>query len=127
MTGRGRRATAVPVLLVLGAASWAVLMRASFRTLYVEPTDEAVPRAAAARPGGLVAAAALVLLVLSAAGVAGRRWVAVLALPGVLAGGWLPFAPDAHGAAFLYGLAGSLVAVVVAAAKMTAAASRRRA
>ena len=39
----------------------------------------------------------------------------VLALPGAVAGGWLILAPDAHGAAFLYGVAATLLAMVVAA------------
>ena len=115
------------LLLAFAAGSWAVLMRASFRTLYVEPTDEAISRAAAARPLGIVAATLLVVFVLAAAAVAGRRWLMVLALPGAVAGGWLILAPDAHGAAFLYGVAATLLAVVVAAVKVTASVGRRSA
>jgi hypothetical protein len=111
--GVSRQQAALGALLVLAAGSWVALMTASSRTLYVEPTDEAVSRASAARPSGLVAAALLLLLVLAASVLAGRRWMAVLALPGVLAGGWLLLAPGAHGAAFLSGLAGSLAAAAV--------------
>lgn len=126
--GSGRLRTALLALLLgLAAAAWAVMMQASFRTLYVEPTDEAVSRAALARPGGIVAAALVVVLVLSAAALVRRSWVAVLALPGVLAGGWLVLAPDAHGAAFLYGLGGSVIAMVVAAVRATAAFGSQRA
>lgn len=125
--GTGRLRTALPALLLGSAAvSWAAMMRASFRTLYVEPTDEAVSRAAMARSAGIVAAVLVVVLVLTAAALVRRPWVAVLALPGALAGGWLVLVPHAHGAAFLYGLGGSLIAVVVTAARVSATLGRRR-
>ena len=123
---RRRRASASAILLLGAALSWAEMMRASFRTLYVEPTDEAVARAAAARPAGVLAAVLLVAFVLSAAAVVRRPWVMVLALPGALAGGWLLLVPDAHGAAFLYGLGASLVGVIIAAVKVSAGGGRRR-
>ena len=111
----GWRRAAVALLLVLAAAAWVVLLRDASRNLYVEPTDAAVARASGARPAGIVASVALIVLVAAAAALSGRRWVAVMALPGVLAGGWLLLAPSSHGAALMYALAGSLVAVAVAA------------
>jgi hypothetical protein len=114
------------VLLGLAVVSWAELMRASFRTLYVEPTDEAVARAAAARPAGLVAALILVVLVLAAAGLARRRWLGLLAVPGVLAGVAL-LDPQTHGAAYLLGLVGSLAAVAVVSWRASTALAARRA
>lgn len=100
-------------------------MHASFRNLYVEPTDEAISRAATARPSGIVAAVLLVVFVLSAAAVVRRPWLVVLALPGAFAGGWLVLAPTSHGAAFLYGVGGSLVALVVVAMKGVSSMTRR--
>ncbi len=121
---RGRR-TVFAVLLTGAAFGWAVMMRAAFLTLYIEPTDAAVAQAVAVRPTGAIAAVGFVAVTAVAAMIAGRWWIVVLALPGVLAGGWLLFAPSSHGAAFLYGVAGSAIAIVVVAVVAVRAAVRR--
>ncbi len=108
----GRRLALVCVLLGLVVA-WVLLMQAAYRNSYIEPTDLAVTRAAAARPAGVLAALVLVGLAAAAAAVSGRRWLAVLGLPGVLAGGWFLLAPSSHGAALMYALIGSVLALVV--------------
>lgn len=98
-------------------------MRAAYAGLYIEPTDAAMGRVAAARLPGIAASAALVAITGGLAALSGRPWLAVLGLPGVLAGGWLVLSPSSHGAAFLYGLGASVVALPVAA---VAGHSRRR-
>lgn len=88
---RGTRAV-VTLLLVLIVPVWVLLSQAASKNFYFE-----------------LAGAASVL--------SGRRWLIVLGLPGVLAGGWFLFAPSSHhGAALLYFLGGSVVAAVVTAA-----------
>ncbi len=119
-SGRPPRGLLV-ALLVLAVAAWAVLMRFAFATLYVEPTDAAIARAAAARPGGIVGAISLLALAAALAAVSRRRVLGVVGLPGLVAGGWLLLAPSSHGAAFVYGLVGSVIALVV----MAVDASRR--
>jgi len=87
---RGTRAV-VTLVLVLIVPVWVLLSQAASKNFYFE-----------------LAGAASVL--------SGRRWLIVLGLPGVLAGGWFLFAPSSHGAALLYFLVGSVVAAVVTAA-----------
>lgn len=109
------RRRAVATFLLLGlAASWFVLMGATFRNLYVEPTDVAITQAAAARPAGMLAAAVQVSLALAVVWAVRDRWLAVLGLPGLLAGGWLLLAPTSHGEAWSYALLSTVPAIAVA-------------
>ena len=118
------RRRVVVAFLVLGlAASWFVLMGTTFRNIYVEPTDEAVAQAAAARPAGVLAAAVQVSLAAVVAWAARDRWLAVLGLPGLLAGGWLLLVPPSHGEAWSYALLSSVPALAV----VVIALARRRA
>ncbi len=121
----GRRGALVCALLGL-AAVWVLLIQAAFRNVYIEPTDQAVTQAAAARPAGILAAVALVALAAAAAAISKQRWLAVLGLPGVLAGGWLLLAPSSHGAALTYDLIGSLLALIIVGIAVAREAARRR-
>ena len=108
------RCRALLAFLVLGlVASWFVLMGTTFRNIYVEPTDVAMAQAAAARPAGVLAAAVQVSFAVAVAWAARDRWLAVLGLPGLLAGGWLLLAPSSHGEAWSYALLSSVPALAV--------------
>ena len=62
----------------------------------------------------------------SAAAISKQRWLAVLGLPGVLAGGWLLLAPSSHGAALTYDLIGSLLALIIVGIAVAREAARQR-
>ena len=120
----GTRRRVVTALLLVGlAASWFVLMGTTFRNVYVEPTDVAIARAAAARPAGMLAAAAQMSFAVAAAWAARDRWLVVLGLPGLLAGGWLLLAPSSHGQAWTFAFLSSVPALAV----VSFAVARRRA
>lgn len=105
----------VVTFLLLGlVASWFVLMATTSRNVYVEPTDLAMRQAAAARPAGMLAATVQVSLAVAVAWATQDRWIVVLGLPGLLAGGWLLLVPSSHGAAWTFALLSSLPALAVA-------------
>ena len=108
------RRWAVVALLLLGlAASWFALMGTTYRNIYVEPTDVAMAQAAAARPAGVISAVVQVFLAVGVAWAARLPWLALLGLPGLLAGGWLLLAPSSHGEAWSYALFSSVPALAV--------------
>lgn len=109
-----RRRIVVAFLLLGLVASWFVLMGTTFRNVYVEPTDVAMTQAAAARPAGMLAAAVQLSLSVAVAWAARDRWLVVLGLPGLLAGGWLLLVPSSHGAAWTFALLSSVPALAVA-------------
>ena len=110
------RRRAVVAFLSLGlVASWFMLVKTTFRNVYVEPTDVAMAQAAAARPAGMLAAAVQMSLAVAVAWAARDRWLVVLGLPGLLAGGWLLVVPSSHGAAWTFALLSSVPALAVAA------------
>jgi hypothetical protein len=107
-----RRATTACLVLGL-TASWFALMGTTFGNIYVEPTDVAIAAAAAARPAGLLAATVEVVLAVAVAWSSRNRWLVVLGLPGLLAGGWLLLDPSSHGQAWTYALLSSVPALAV--------------
>ncbi|MEP6649354.1 MAG: hypothetical protein ABJA74_05505 [Lapillicoccus sp.] len=115
-------------LLAIGiAVAWTVMMDAAQQSLYVEPTDVAVGRAQSARSWGLAAAVALLILAITTSAAAGRAIILVLGLPAALCAAWWWLAPDsAHSAVLLYGVGGSLVALLVLAASVARSTSRDR-
>lgn len=121
MTVARRRAVVALVSLGL-VASWFALVGTTFRGVYVEPTDVAMAKAAAARPAGILASAVQMFLAVAVAWAASDRWLVVLGLPGLLAGGSLLAVPSSHGAAWTLALLGSVPAVAVAAFRL----ARRR-
>lgn len=109
-----RRRIVVALLLLGLVASWFVLMGTTFRNVYVERTDVAMTQAAAARPAGMLAAALQMSVAVAVAWAARDRWLVVLGLPGLLAGGWLLLVPSSHGAAWTFALLSSVPALAVA-------------
>lgn len=104
----------VVAFLLLGlVASWFVLVGTTFRNVYVEPTDVAMARAAAARPAGMLAAAVQLSFAAALAWAARDRWLVVLGLPGLMAGGSLLLVPSSHGAAWTLALLSSVPALAV--------------
>ena len=108
-----RRRVVVALLLLGLVASWFVLMGTTSRNVYVEPTDVAMTQAAAARPAGMLAAGVQMSLAVAVAWAARDRWLVVLGLPGLLAGGWLLLAPSSHGAAWTFAMLSSVPALAV--------------
>lgn len=108
-----RRRVVVALLLLGLVASWLVLMGTTSRNVYVEPTDVAMTQAAAARPAGMLAAGVQMSLAVAVAWAARDRWLVVLGLPGLLAGGWLLLVPSLHGAAWTFALLSSVPALAV--------------
>jgi hypothetical protein len=108
-----RRATTACLVLGL-TASWFALMGATFGNIYVEPTDVAIAAAAAARPAGVLAASVEVVLAAAVAWSCRERWLVLLGLPGVLAGGSLLLDPSSHGSAWTYALLSIVPALAVA-------------
>lgn len=102
-------------LALAGMTAWVRMETAAGNGWSLEPaSDRAIAAAAAARIPGIVWAMALVAAAVALAGATRRRWLAVLALPGVVVALLLLFAPRSNGSAFFYGLVTSLVAVMVA-------------
>lgn len=112
------RRTVTTALLVAVFVVWVLLITASGDGWYIEPTGEAIARAVAVVPRGIL----LSLLLLVA--VAGLAWwthwrpFLVLGLPGLVTGALFVFveAPNSASSAFWYGLLSSVISLVVLAA-----------
>jgi hypothetical protein len=107
------RLVIVLALCALAVVAWVFLMQAAYASFYIEPTDDARARAQAAVQPGITAAGALVAVAAAIALVSRRPLMAVVGLPGLVAGSIFIFVQDSASSTLVYGFLGTFIAAIV--------------
>jgi len=100
------------VLLAVVLVSWVLTMQSPTRMLSFEPNStQALDEAAAGRPLATAGGLGEVASSLALAWATSRRWLAILAAPGLVVAAITVAAPHGNGAALVYGLLASALAL----------------